>query len=179
MLYRQSHRTSGESHATGRTMKTTDASADIHVVSKPTLMEPKKGVKMTKALYQESHNKNMESCPVRQGPKIGWQDDLPSLLKDLVVAPIRFEVFQEFEMLADHTCGLDSARKVCFSAFRHVLTALRSDDDEVFYEMPVFAQTLTSWRLLDERWLVCQACHDLQDHSVVQNRLSVSNSMPR
>lgn len=134
---------------------------------------------MSKSLYNDVPNEVVKNCPIRRGPDIDWQDELPAPLKELVVAPISFEVFHEFEMLADRTCGLDSARTICFYAFRHVWTALRSDDDEVFYEMPVFAQTLTSWRLLDESWLVCQATHDLQDHSVAQNRLYVSKAMPR
>jgi hypothetical protein len=60
-----------------------------------------------------------------------------------------------------------------------VLTQLRSDDDEVFYEMPIYVETLTSWRLIDERWLVCRTTLDRQSHGGSHTEFSVSERMPR
>lgn len=56
-------------------------------------------------------------------------------------------------MLADRTLGYDEHEIPCYCAFRFMLTALKSDD-EVFYEMPDYAETQTAWRLRDARWLV-------------------------
>ena len=70
------------------------------------------------------------------------------MLKDLVVAPIHFEVFDEYEMSAERICGRDLANQPCYCEFHYVQTQLRSDDDEVIYEVPVYAESLTSWRLL-------------------------------
>ncbi len=39
-------------------------------------------------------------------------------------------------MAADRICGRDAVNEPCFCAFRYVLTQLRSDDDEVYYEAP-------------------------------------------
>jgi hypothetical protein len=97
----------------------------------------------------------------------------------VVVAPVRFDVLQDYEIAADRTKGYDSAHRPCFCAFRYVLTQLRSDDDEVFYEAPVYSETLTSWRLPDDRWLVCHTTTGNADRGEVQTRLSLRDSMPR
>jgi hypothetical protein len=108
-----------------------------------------------------------------------WADDLPSKLKDLVVAPINFEVFEEYEVPAVRTCGRDAADQRCYCAFRWLQTELRSDDDEVFFEVPVYAEALASWRLLDERWLTCRATVIRSEEALFQTSFSVSDSMPR
>ncbi len=111
-------------------------------------------------------------------PDLWWQH-LPSPLRDVVVAPVHFEVRQDYEIAADRTKGYDSAHRPCFCAFRYVLTQLRSDDDELFYEAPVYTETLTSWRLPDDRWLVCQTTSGNADRGEFQTRLSLSDAMPR
>lgn len=118
------------------------------------------------------------ACPVR-GQAVAWMEELPSDLIGLVVAPVSFAVEQEYEIVADRSLGLDAEGQACFCAFRYVQTALRSDDDEIFYEAPVYAETLTAWRLPDNRWL---ASHKVIDHfgaGAVIPRLSLSRSMPR
>jgi hypothetical protein len=79
------------------------------------------------------------------------------------------------------TAWLDDlpANRPCFSEFRFVLTQLRSDDDEMFYDAPVYAESLTSWRLIDERWLVCRTTFASFDHVGVLTRFSLSDAMPR
>jgi hypothetical protein len=96
-----------------------------------------------------------------------------------VVPPISFQVHQEYDMLAERTCGCDAANKPCYGAFRFVQTQLRSDDDEVFYEAPVYAESLTSWRLIDERWLVCRTTVGSFDAAGFVTSFSVSDTMPR
>jgi hypothetical protein len=134
---------------------------------------------MGQALYTKADNDGSPHCPYHAGHAIAWREDLPGDLKDLVVPPVSFDVARDYDMLADHTHGRDAANQPCFSEFRFVLTQLRSDDDEVFYEAPVYAESLTSWRLVDERWLVCRTTVDNLDPRETHTQLSISNTMPR
>lgn len=82
-------------------------------------------------------------------------------------------------LAADRTCGYDAHQQPCFCAFRYVYTQFRSDDDEVFYEAPVCTETLTSWRLPDNRWLVRYTRSGELDRGEFHTRLSLSDTMPR
>lgn len=134
---------------------------------------------MSTASYTPVSNAASASCPYNLDRSIAWSDDLPTDLRDLVVAPVRFAVFQDYEMRADHTQGRDASDQPCYSEFRFVLTQLRSEDDEVFYEAPVYAESLTSWRLVDERWLVCRSTVGDPDRGGLHTSLTVSDVMPR
>lgn len=134
---------------------------------------------MRSALYPQAPNADSIGCPFHLGPAIAWQDDLPPPLQSLVVAPVRFEVHADYEMLADHTDGCDAANQPCYCEFHFVVTELRSDDDEVFFEAPVYAEKLTSWRLIDERWLVCQTTLNRLKRGGRDTRFFVTNTMPR
>jgi hypothetical protein len=134
---------------------------------------------MSTASYTPVNNVANASCPYNPDHSIAWSDDLPSDLKDLVLAPVSFTVFQDYEMRADRTQGHDAAKQACYCEFRFILTQLRSDDDEVFYEAPVYVETLTSWRLVDERWLVCRSTFSSLKQIGVQTSLTVSDVMPR
>jgi hypothetical protein len=98
---------------------------------------------MFNALYSELPNAGRTACPARQPQGKRWQTDLPRDLQELVVPPVTVDVFQEYEMQAER--ARDSTNAPCFSEFRYVITQLRSDDDEVFYEMPIYTETLTGW----------------------------------
>ena len=134
---------------------------------------------MGKSLYTKSSNEIRTDCPYQPSHALAWSEDLPWLLKDLVVTPVSFDMFQEYEMLADRICGRDAANQPCYCAFRLIRTQLRSDDDEVFYELPVYAETLTCWRLVDERWLTCRTTMLNFDDAAFQTHFSVSEAMPR
>ena len=134
---------------------------------------------MGAALYKQTPSVGKTECPVRDVPGIQWWRDLPSPIQGLVIAPIRFDVLQDYEIRADRTKGYDDHNDPCYCAFRYVLTQLRSDDDEVFYEAPVYAETLISWRLLDERWLTCRTTIGNFDLGESDIEFSVSDAMPR
>ena len=134
---------------------------------------------MCNALYAAIPNEDIPDCPHRHTLNDQWQQDLPPELKALVIAPISFEVARDYEMRAEHTHGRDAVNQPCFSEFRFVLTQLCCDDDEVFYEMPIYAESQTSWRLLDERWLVCRTRVGQVDQARGQTSLSLSDTMPR
>ena len=134
---------------------------------------------MDNALHRPAASAINPDCPYPMGHHIRWADDLPPDLKDLVVAPIHFDVFREFEIQADHTCGRDASDQPCYNEFRFVVTQLCSDDDELYYETPVYAEATTSWRLLDERWLVCRTTVRSFEPEQVQTSFSLSEVMPR
>jgi len=134
---------------------------------------------MCLALYTEPPNDARMICPFDQGTPVAWSDDLPVPLQSLVVPPVRFEVHEDYELQANHTDGCDALSRPCFREFQFVVTELRSDDDEMFYEAPVYTESLTSWRLIDERWLVCQTTIDRLKRGGRDTRFFVSNTMPR
>lgn len=134
---------------------------------------------MCVALYKQASSAARLRQPMRDAQGIQWWQELPSPIRALVVAPISFDLVQEYEIPADRTQGYDPHHAPCYCAFRYVLTQLRSDDDEVFYEAPVYAETLTSWRLPDARWLVCRTTIDHLDHGECQTSFSLSDTMPR
>ena len=130
---------------------------------------------MSKPLYRSLPN----ACQAGGRLPVAWMDELPSDLIDVVVPPVRFDIQQEFNIVADRSLGLDAQGRVCFCAFRYVRTALRSDDGEILYDAPVYAETVTAWRLPDDRWL---ASHKVINHvgsGAVVPRLSLSLGMPR
>jgi hypothetical protein len=49
----------------------------------------------------------------------------------------------------------------------------------MFYEVPVYAESQTAWRLVDERWLVCSTRVGHGAHAEPQTRLTLSETMPR
>ena len=134
---------------------------------------------MVMPLYKKLPNVIRTDCPHRLGAGTRWADELPPALKDLVVAPIRFDVFKEYELQAERTCGCDAANQPCYCAFQMVQTQLCSDDDEVFFTEPVYAESITSWRLLDERWLVCKTTVCGLEQTEFQSGFYLSNTMPR
>jgi len=129
---------------------------------------------MPQPLYSPLPN----ACPARR-QAVAWMEELPSDLVGLVVAPVSFAVEQEFEIVADRSLGLDAEGQACFCAFRYVQTALRSDDDEIFFEAPVYAESVTAWRLPDNRWLASHKVIDRFGGGSVIPRLSLSRGMPR
>lgn len=118
-------------------------------------------------------------CAFQDVHGIRWWQDLPVAWKALVAGPVRLEFFQEYEMLADRTLGYDEHEIPCYCAFRFMLTALKSDDDEVFYEMPDYAETQTAWRLRDARWLVYRELVANVEEGKVRRFFSISDAMPR
>ena len=129
-------------------------------------------------MSQPLYNPLPNDCPAR-GQAVAWMEELPSDLVGLVVAPVSFAVEREYEIVADRSLGLDAEGQACFCAFRYVQTALRSDDDEIFYEAPVYAETVTAWRLPDNRWLASHKVIHRFGAGAVIPRLSLSRGMPR
>lgn len=130
---------------------------------------------MFPTLYRPEHN----ACHGQRSRRVAWVAELPPDLIGVVVVPVRFDVQRDSEIVADRSLGVDAQGQVCFCAFRHVQTALRSDDDEFFYEAPVAVETLTAWRLPDRRWLTSHKVVDASCTGPVVPRLTLRREMPR
>lgn len=93
--------------------------------------------------------------------------------------PVRFATINEYEIAADRTQGFDENDDSCFCAYRYVLSELRSDDDDLFYEMSVYAERLTGWRLRDGRWLALRRVIGNCEAGIAHSFFSFSETMPR
>lgn len=107
---------------------------------------------------------------------IRWRQGLPASWSDLAVEPVRFDVFREYEVSAERTVGHDEDGAPCFCASRYLLTQLVCDEEDMFFEMPVYAETLAAWRLRDQRWLVLRKVAGYAEKT--RSSLSFSGSMP-
>ncbi len=134
---------------------------------------------MSTALIRQESGVVAAGCSIRELPTVPWQQYLPSSLAALAVAPVHFKVSHEYEMVADCTKGYDHHNDPCYCAFRYVRTRLRSDDDQVFYQEEEYAETLTSWKLEDERWLVFREIIAGFDQDHIRSHLALSETMPR
>jgi hypothetical protein len=110
---------------------------------------------------------------------IDWESDVPWYMKDMVVAPFEFTVHQDYEILADRTVGNDLQDEACYCAYRYVETRLQSEDDDVVYVAPVYAQTISSWRMLNGYWLVLTKTYLEFDTGKHQSAITISKAMPR
>lgn len=108
-----------------------------------------------------------------------WWSLLTPGWRSLAVPPRSFRVFREYEVPARRVLGYDGAGTPCFCAYDYRLMALRSDDDEDFYQAATYVESLTSWRLRDGRWLVHRRVEPLGDEGEEVVELSIAQQMPR
>ena len=111
---------------------------------------------------------------------VDWTRQLPARWRELAVTPVRFDRFHDYEIAAERTIGYDEGEAPCYCAYSVLLTDTRSDDDEEFYTVAVYAESVTSWCLRDGRWLI----HHLIAHDDAADRqargfYSLGEAMPR
>lgn len=80
---------------------------------------------------------------------------------------------------AHRVVGYDADGLPCYWAARYRLTELRSDDDDLFYEETVHAETLTAWRLRDERWLIHRTVYGDDGQGTTHRFFAFSDTMSR
>ena len=131
---------------------------------------------MSPTLYTDSPSDHRLGQP---DPAVAWAEDLPAALRDWVVAPVYFQRHEDYEIRAARITGRDLTHQPCYCASHFVLTDLRADDDDLFYETPVYTESLTAWRLIDERWLVCHTTINRLKPGGTDTRFSVAQHMPR
>ena len=82
-----------------------------------------------------------------------WSHHLPAEWRNQVVEALDFTEHREYEMPATRTFGRDVDGELCYYAHRFALSDSRSDNDEDFYQVVTYSETVHAWRLRDERWL--------------------------
>ena len=70
----------------------------------------------------------------RREAAFDWQQNLPKQWRRLVIAPLLIERFRDYEMAAERLIGRDEDEQPCYYSSRFVVTDMRSDDDEEFYQ---------------------------------------------
>lgn len=82
-----------------------------------------------------------------------WQAYLPAEWRAMVVEPLDFKQHREYEISAARCFGYDVDGATCYYTHSYALNQSRSDDDEEFYEVVTYGETVHAWRLRDDRWL--------------------------
>lgn len=90
----------------------------------------------------------------RPAEPTAWQTDLPSEWRAMVIAPLALTTYRDFEMAAERVVGRDEDDQPCYCASRFIVAETRSDDDEEYYQVAAYAESLSAWRLRDGRWLI-------------------------
>jgi hypothetical protein len=108
---------------------------------------------MNAALCRKQYNAPLARRSERERDNIDWATQLPPEWIAQVVVPLSFDVFRDYEIAALRTLGRDEDGNACFHAYRFIVHEPRSDDDEEFYQVAVYGESLTAWRLRDGRWL--------------------------
>lgn len=108
-----------------------------------------------------------------------WRDRLPKNWRAMVVAPGEFTRHREYEIAAERIFGTDEDGRRCFYAHSYVLPGCRSDDDEEFYAVIVYAESVRAWRLRDDRWLIYRIVHTDEDCTPSRGFYSFSEHCPQ
>ncbi|HEX8989556.1 MAG TPA: hypothetical protein VF816_16485 [Rhodocyclaceae bacterium] len=72
----------------------------------------------------------------------------------MAIVPLELTLHRDYEADATRTVGMDEDGMPCYTAHRFVLGETRSDDDDEFYSIVAYAESLEAWRLRDGRWLI-------------------------
>lgn len=116
----------------------------------------------------------------RHEQRIDWQGGLPRPWLSQVVKPVVFTCQRDYEIDASRVLGHEGEGEApCFCRFNAVLSELRSDDDEMLYSAPVYAEQLTGWRLIDGRWLIHRHIIHGEDCQAAQSFFTLADEMPR
>lgn len=107
-----------------------------------------------------------------------WRNGLPGCWLEKVVQPSGFEIQREYEVAAARVLGHDANDIPCFCAYSYALTQLCCEDDDVLYEIVVYAEERVGWRLTDGRWLIRHAVSATEDCDHSRSWLTLSDAMP-
>lgn len=112
------------------------------------------------------------------GGKIDWTRELQADWLPMVVEPCAFLIHQEYEVDAERVFGFDARQRRCYYAHTFLLPSSRSDDDEEFYSVVAYAESVHAWLLRDERWLVHRLVHVDEDCPSSHSFYAFSASCP-
>ena len=109
----------------------------------------------------------------------GWKSKLPVEWQSMVVAPCEITRHKEYEIAAERILGVDEDGVRCFYAHSYMLAGYRSDDDEEFYSVIVYGESVRAWRLRDDRWLIYRIVHTDEDCTASRGFYSFSERCPQ
>lgn len=92
-----------------------------------------------------------------------WDEALPEEYRARIDTPVYFEKFVDEDARSEKTHGFDEFGEKCYYRHAFLLTCIRSDDDEIYYESRTFAQEVAAWRLSSGGWLSCTQNAPRQD----------------
>lgn len=108
-----------------------------------------------------------------------WLAYLPSEWREMAIAPLDFVEHREYEVAARRCQGYDVDGNACYYAHGYVLTEPRSDDDEEFYQVVAYSETVHAWRLRDDRWLIHRIVHHCGEGAPGRGFYSFAEQCPR
>lgn len=108
-----------------------------------------------------------------------WSRHLPPDWRDQVVEALDFTEHREYEMPAARGFGHDVDGELCYYTHHFALTESRSDNDEDFYQVVTYSETVHAWRLRDERWLTYRHVQNGDDSGPGSAFYSLAEKPPR
>ena len=120
-----------------------------------------------------------QSPPANETLAVDWRRHLPIDWRERVVAPFDFTEHREYEMPASRHLGYDIDGALCYYTHSYAMTESRSDNDEDFYQVITYGETVHAWRLRDERWLTWRVVHTGEDSDPRRGFYSFSDRPPR
>jgi len=120
------------------------------------------------------------ACDRRRNlPVAAWRAHLPKEWQDMVVGPTVFTEYREYEIAASRQLGHDDAGTHCYYQHDYTLTETRSDDDEDYYQVVSYSETVRAWLLRDGRWLIFRVVQHGEQCAALRGFYSFSEQPPR
>ncbi|MDR1936605.1 MAG: hypothetical protein LBS49_13700, partial [Candidatus Accumulibacter sp.] len=94
-------------------------------------------------------------------------------------APLDIHRYRDHEIAAERYVGYDKDGNPCFTAYRFGFFEPRSDDDEAFYTVLAYGESLAAWRLRDERWLIWRETRSEENCGEAKSFYRIGKEMPR
>lgn len=133
---------------------------------------------MRPSLYTKLHNEKRPSHSEREWAVLRRWHRLPATWRDMVVEPLRLALHEDYEVRASRAIGYDEDDAPCFCTYDYELRESYSDDDEEFYDVIAYAESLAAWRLRDGRWLIHRRIATGGEEAGAQTFYSFSEAMP-
>jgi len=112
-------------------------------------------------------------------PTPDWLAFLPPEWRAMVIEPLDFKQHHEYEMAAKRCFGYEVDGSICYYAHSYLLNESRSDDDEDFYEVVAYGESVRAWRLRDDRGVSYRAVHSASDAQPSRGFFSFAEQHPR
>lgn len=108
-----------------------------------------------------------------------WRRLLPADWFGQVIEALDFASFHDYEMAAGRCFGYDEDGTGCYYAHDYAQEEIRSDDDESYYRVVTYGETVRAWRLRDGRWLNFRQAHGEPDGAPQRGFFMLTETPPR